>query len=437
MSTAKNDFVTGKKKCTLTNINELASDANTDHLPISEFDLDEFVNDPAITIIGKRGAGKSWLIKNIIQHQLEKEKLDEILVFSSTDKMNKFYSDFVENVQHKLDFDILSQVLEKQAKNIEDGSPKKMLIVFDDCCAQKGEWVKNASMQELLFNGRHYHISYILSTQFPLGITPELRSNFDYIFLLADDIISNLKRMYDHYAGIFPKFNTFKQVYQSLTEDFSTMVIINRGSKKTIEEKVKWFKAQNVTITGLIPAIVKTEIIDEFSFMFEDHDAGKYPKKKTHSKKQFIEPEALIFSENDPMFKNSFIETPKFVLSAVSTPTQHPNTFFDVVSNESIFKSPIKKNKNVLNKQDDVANAMINLYDHLKDDIKNKNKYDVLYKIVMCNEAIIKHGILLNENKINTIISANLKIAELCGMPETPNDVDLEIEDIEDGESTF
>lgn len=432
MSPAKNDFVTGNKKCALTNINKLASNANTDHFAVSEFDLDEFVANPAITIIAKRGAGKSFLIKNIIQHQLEKDKLDEILVFAPTDKMNKFYGNFVENVQHKLDFDLLQQVLDKQRKNIEDGHPSKMLIVFDDCCAQKGEWIKNAAMQELLFNGRCYHISYILSMQFPLGIIPELRSNFDYIFLMQDDIISNLKRMYDHYAGMFPKFDTFRQIYQSLTDDFSSMVIINRGAKKTIEEKVKWFKAKDVTIAEPIPAIIKNENIyptDEFSYMFEE-PVGKYPKKKA-TKKQFIEPESPIFSEPSEIFKNN-----NFFLNDSIYLDKKENTNF---LQNSVQSTPTKylAKKNKSGHDDDVAGAMINLYDHLKDDIKNKNKYDVLYEIVKCNEAIIKHGILLNENKINAIISANLKIAELCGLPDMPNDIDLEIEDIEENDSTF
>ena len=74
---------------------------------------------------------------------------------------------------------------------------------------------------ELLFNGRHYQLMYMLTMQFPLGITPELRCNFDYIFLLADDNTSNIKRMYEHYAGMFPDFNSFKQVFTQLTKNMS------------------------------------------------------------------------------------------------------------------------------------------------------------------------------------------------------------------------
>ena len=82
--------------------------------------------------------------------------------------------------------------------------------------------------------------------QFPLGIPPEMRSNFDYIFLLADDFISNRKRLYDHYAGMFPDFNTFQQVFLDLTENYGCMVINNRVHSKDITEKVFWYRAKEV-----------------------------------------------------------------------------------------------------------------------------------------------------------------------------------------------
>ena len=78
-------------------------------------------------------------------------------------------------------------------------------IVMDDCLSSKGSWMRDKPILELLFNGRHYEIMYILTMQFPLGIPPDLRVNFDYIFLMAEDTLSNLKRIFDHYAGCFPK----------------------------------------------------------------------------------------------------------------------------------------------------------------------------------------------------------------------------------------
>ena len=94
------------------------------------------------------------------------------------------------------------------------------------------------------FDGRHFKVMYILTMQFPLGISPELRGNFDYIFLLAEDFYSNQKRIYEHYAGMFPNLETFRQVFTQVTLDYGCMVIVNRGARATFLEKVFWYKAK-------------------------------------------------------------------------------------------------------------------------------------------------------------------------------------------------
>lgn len=82
--------------------------------------------------------------------------------------------------------------------------------------------------------------------QYAMGIPPEYRSNFDYIFLLAEDVISNRKRLFDHYAGMFPSFDIFQQVFTDITENYGVMVIDNRVHSKNITDKVYWYKAKNV-----------------------------------------------------------------------------------------------------------------------------------------------------------------------------------------------
>ena len=81
--------------------------------------------------------------------------------------------------------------------------------------------------------------------QFPLGISPELRGNFDYIFLLKEDFYSNLKRLYEHYAGMFPTFESFRQVFKALTVKHGCMVIVNRDSDGGFLSQIYWFRATN------------------------------------------------------------------------------------------------------------------------------------------------------------------------------------------------
>jgi hypothetical protein len=130
----------------------------------------------------------------------------------------------------------------KEGKKAKDDS---IILIMDDCMSDK-KWLKDPNITEMFFNGRHHHLSFILTMQYAVGIPPEMRSNFDYIFLLAEDTINNRKKLYEHYAGMFPTFDIFQQVFSDLTENYGMMVINNRVHSKNITDKVFWYKAKTV-----------------------------------------------------------------------------------------------------------------------------------------------------------------------------------------------
>lgn len=225
-----------------------------DRLPIKEFHLEKMCNYPSIVMIAKRGSGKSIVCKAIMKHFKD---IPVGIVIAKTEKMNCFYGEFFPDtyIFYEYKSEIIENLLRRQEVIIETRKKKKLkgkcvdkrsFIVMDDCLSQKGTWMKDPPISELLYNGRHYGIMYILTMQYSLGITPELRCNFDYIFLLAEDFITNMKRIYDHYAGMFPTFQAFKQVFTQLTEDFGCMVIANRGARSDFLDKVYWYKAPYV-----------------------------------------------------------------------------------------------------------------------------------------------------------------------------------------------
>lgn len=116
------------------------------------------------------------------------------------------------------------------------------LLVLDDILDVSV--IRMPSMRMLIFNGRSYHTNLILTAQYPLGIPPALRSNFDYIFMFRDDLIENRRRLYEHYAGMFPSFEAFSQVIDQFTGDFKCLVIDNTARSSKIEDMVFWYKAE-------------------------------------------------------------------------------------------------------------------------------------------------------------------------------------------------
>jgi hypothetical protein len=224
-------------------------------LQIKKFNISEMVDHCTCAMIAKRASGKSYLTKELMYH---KRHIPSAIAISKTEKLNKFYSDFIPDSFIFSDYEpeILTKIYERQSKmnsdnaiRVKEGKKEKddrIMIIMDDCMSSKGSWLKDPNILELFFNGRHHHVSFILTMQFSLGIPPELRSNFDYIFLLAEDFISNRKRLYEHYAGMFPSFDIFQQVFNDITENYGIMVIDNRVHSKNLTDKVFWYKAKKV-----------------------------------------------------------------------------------------------------------------------------------------------------------------------------------------------
>jgi hypothetical protein len=236
-------------------VKDIKIDGNSLH--IREFKLNMMCDHPSICMIAKRGSGKSWVCRAILNYFRD---IPGGVIISPTDRMSSFYGKFFPEVyiHYEYSTELIQKILQRQKDIIEKSKEKakngkkvdpRAILVMDDCLSSKGTWAKDECIMEMFFNGRHYMVMYILTMQFPLGISPELRGNFDYIFLLSEDFTSNQKRMFDHYAGMFPNLNSFRQVFTTVTADYGCMVIVNRGAKNNFLDKVFWYKADVKDIT--------------------------------------------------------------------------------------------------------------------------------------------------------------------------------------------
>ena len=219
---------------------------------IFEFKLEKMVDHPSIVMIAKRGSGKSFITRDIIYHY---RNIPGGAVIAPTDRMNSFYKYFFPDlfIHYDIKEEVLAKILRRQALIVEKSKQKEKehkwvdpssILIMDDCLARKKSWAKDQNITEILMNGRHYRLTYVLTMQTPLGITPDLRLNFDYVFLLKDDSTINKKKLWDNYASMFPTLSVFEKVFSKCTEDYKSMVIDNRKPADDISEKVFWFKAQ-------------------------------------------------------------------------------------------------------------------------------------------------------------------------------------------------
>lgn len=229
-------------------------------LPVKFFPIKKMVQYATILLIAKRGSGKSWIVRSLL-YQFKDIPVGSIIC--PTDELTGFYGTLIPDlyIHYEYNSDFIKGVFSRQKSMIkkhEDYKNKKLsvdpraFLVMDDCLASSKDWVKDKWMREILMNGRHSKIMFILTMQNALGVDPQLREQFDYVFLLRCNKINEQKKIYEHFAGVFPSLQVFRQVYDSLTQDFGALVINNKSNSSNLLDNIFWYKADKPNKSVLV-----------------------------------------------------------------------------------------------------------------------------------------------------------------------------------------
>lgn len=223
---------------------------------ITEFNLNKVLPDSVVFCIGRRRSGKSWLIRELMK-MLSDRHMPYGTLYSGTEHCNPFFKSFFPKAFIKRDFtdEDLNNILlnqrhkvRKTAKenNVDDGRNihNNMLLIMDDMMSEDDVWKKSKAFKKIFVEGRHYNILFIMSLQYVLGIPPPLRENIDYVFLFASDG-SNLKKIWENYAGVVPTFKMFKLIFNACTEDHACLVIDKTSTSSRLDDKIFYYKAND------------------------------------------------------------------------------------------------------------------------------------------------------------------------------------------------
>tara|TARA_B110001469_G_scaffold119741_1_gene127573 strand:+ start:3840 stop:4673 length:834 start_codon:yes stop_codon:yes gene_type:complete len=221
-------------------------------LKLRKFDIKSIPSDKVIVFIGKRETGKSFLVKDLLYYHKD---VPIGTVISGTEAANTFYGNMVPSlfIHDAFTPQIVANSLKRQKMVIKKINKDKArygssnidpraFLILDDCLYDQS-WVRDENIRNLFMNGRHYKMLFIITMQYALGVPPNLRTNIDYVFILRENLMNNRKRLYEHYAGMFPSFEIFCQVMDACTEDFNCLVINNNAKSNKIEDQVFWYKA--------------------------------------------------------------------------------------------------------------------------------------------------------------------------------------------------
>ena len=228
------------------------------NLELKKFDMKQITfkpdenQGPVIVLIGRRDTGKSFLVRDLLYYH---QDIPIGTVISGTEAGNGFYGKMVPKlfIHDEYNSAIIENILKrqkivmKQVKRETEAYGRsnidpRAFVILDDCLYDNS-WAREKLMRLLFMNGRHWKIMLVITMQYPLGVPPNLRTNIDYTFILREPYLTNRKRIYENFAGMFPTFESFCQVMDQCTENYECLVISNNAKSNKLDDQIFWYKA--------------------------------------------------------------------------------------------------------------------------------------------------------------------------------------------------
>ena len=213
------------------------------NLQLRKFKPEKMADDKVCVFIGKRNTGKSTLVTDILYH---KKHLPAGIVLSATEEGNHYYQQYIPELFIYGDYDreAIERVMDRQKRLVGAGKRNCGAFLLLDDCMYDSKFMKDTCIRQCFMNGRHWKIMTTITMQYPLGVPPNLRTNIDYTFILREPYITNRKRIYENYAGMFPTFESFCQVMDQCTENYECLVMNNNAKSNKLQDQIFWYKAE-------------------------------------------------------------------------------------------------------------------------------------------------------------------------------------------------
>lgn len=217
---------------------------------LKKLDMNSIKDNKVILFIGKRNTGKSILVLDYLYHH---RHFPLGTVISPTDNFNFTYKPHIPSIFIHDEYtpELLEQILKRQKDICQNCKTDpayaevdpRAFVILDDCLADGNEWSKDKNIKWIFMNGRHAQVTFILTMQYCMGIPPSLRTNVDYVFICKEPKLCNQKRLYEHYAGMFPCFEMFRAVLNKCTKDYGCLVIDNSSNSDKLEDQFFWYRS--------------------------------------------------------------------------------------------------------------------------------------------------------------------------------------------------
>lgn len=210
---------------------------STSTIDIPRFDISSLPATGFIEILGKRGTGKTTWCRYALNNSPSRSK-GMFIVVCGSETVCDTWKEYIHPLYvMPISIEYIERIIRqrngliKRYKKKLEPIPEEehVTLIFDDITSNK-KVMRSSALAYLASNSRHLYMSIYLLPQYHVQIPSEIRTQFDFIIVLATKDERTLKRLYSEYCAGVVEFRMFRSVIESATHDRGACIINNQST---------------------------------------------------------------------------------------------------------------------------------------------------------------------------------------------------------------
>lgn len=220
-------------------------------LKIRKWDPKTMAPDATCLAVGKRHAGKTTLMTDIMWHL--RDRLDLVIGMNPTENaQNPTLGKFLPQsfIFDRYDEAKITHVLEWQRRTVANGKGMRVGLILDDCMGEtnrdgsKKKIMSSGEIGKIFKIGRHRKMLFWCTLQYMRDCPPDARANTDLLFLYNMPSSIERAKCFKDFFGMLRSPKDFDAVLDACTEGYSCLVLDTRIAMRDPKNCIFYYKAQ-------------------------------------------------------------------------------------------------------------------------------------------------------------------------------------------------
>ena len=223
----------------------------TSEITIRAWKPDTMAADATCLAVGKRHAGKTTLMVDVMYHL--QDRLDLVIGMNPTENatnptLGKFLPPAF--IYDRYDEDKVKHVLEWQRRAVAQGKAMKVGLILDDCMGEtnkdggKKKIMSSGEIGKIFKIGRHRKIFFWCTLQYMRDCPPDARANTDLLFLYNMPSPNERMKVYKDFFGMIKTYNDFCSVLDACTQGYKCLVLDTRLAMRDPTNCIFFYQAK-------------------------------------------------------------------------------------------------------------------------------------------------------------------------------------------------